>query len=335
MENVHYKYAYRDGTGKRRVKTFTASTLTKAKNMAKDWERKRPVYDVPKMNVSDCVEGYIAVKGGVLSPNTIRGYNNILGSHIAGGIGDVPLVDVTQPIVQQWVTDLVRKGLHPKTVKNCYALLLSAVTMYNKGIDLDIQLPMEIKKEVKSPSNDDVKRLIEAIKLKGDKTLLIGVYLAAFGMMREAEICALESCDVNDNRVSINKALALTKDNVWVVKPPKTISSIRTIELPQFVIDEMKGIEGRIVPLTPTALYNRYRKVMSKLGMDYTFHQLRHYSCSILHAIGISDLALMRMGGWSTDYTMKKVYRNIIDDEQKRQTKMITDHFEKVGGEKV
>lgn len=332
MDKVHYKYAYYDATGKRKVKTFTASTITKAKQMAKDWDRKRPVYDVPKMTVSDCVDGYLTIKGGVLSPNTIRGYNNIKESHIDGGIGDIPLVDIKQPIVQHWITSLVQKGLAPKTVKNCFGLLQSAIKMYNPTIGMDIQLPMDARKVVKSPSDDDVKRIIEAIKTKGDRTLLIAVYLGAFGMMREAEICALESYDIRGNMVSINKALALTKDNEWVVKLPKTISSIRDVEVPQFVVDEMKGIEGRIVPLTPTALYNRYRKVISKLGMHYTFHQLRHYSCSVLHAIGISDLALTRMGGWSTDFTMKKVYRNIIDDEQKRQTKMITDHFEKVGG---
>lgn len=57
------------------------------------------------------------------------------------------------------------------------------------------------------------------------------------------------------------------------------------------------------------------------------FHELRHYAASILHAIGIPDQYIMNYGGWKTDYVMKSVYRNAIDEETQKMNDKISDHF--------
>ena len=57
--------------------------------------------------------------------------------------------------------------------------------------------------------------------------------------------------------------------------------------------------------------------------IPFRFHDLRHYSASIMHAIGILDQYIMARGGWKTDTVLKAVYRNVINDEQKKFTDKI------------
>ena len=46
-----------------------------------------------------------------------------------------------------------------------------------------------------------------------------------------------------------------------------------------------------------------------------------------MHAIGILDQYIMARGGWKTDTVLKAVYRNVINDEQKKFTDKINSHF--------
>ena len=52
------------------------------------------------------------------------------------------------------------------------------------------------------------------------------------------------------------------------------------------------------------------------LGIEphYTFHSLRHFFASYLHAQNIPDAYVLRAGGWSTPHVMQKVYRHALDD---------------------
>ena len=61
--------------------------------------------------------------------------------------------------------------------------------------------------------------------------------------------------------------------------------------------------------------------------IPFRFHDFRHYSASIMHAIGIPDQYIMARGGWKTDTVLKAVYRNVINDEQKKFTDKINSHF--------
>lgn len=46
-----------------------------------------------------------------------------------------------------------------------------------------------------------------------------------------------------------------------------------------------------------------------------------------MHAIGIPDQYIMDRGDWRSDMVLKAVYRNVINDEKKKLTDKINDHF--------
>ncbi len=317
-------YDYTDLEGKRHYESFTASTRKEA-------ERRAAVYAVTKdrtkrpenMTLNDAIDRYIAVKSGVLSPSTVRTYRSSQRTHCAA-IGGLSIRDITNTDIQSWVSDLSQR-VQPKTVRNSYGLVVSALDMFNPDLHLRITLPQKKENQFYTPSDHDIQKLLQTVQ---GMELEIAVLLAAFGTLRRGEICALTDHDIHGNCITVNKAMVRNIQNEWIIKEPKTFSSNRTIELPEFVINKMKGIEGNIIKMHPDALSESFRRAVRKAGIPtFRFHDLRHYSASILHAIGVPDQYIMQRGGWASDHVMKSVYRNAISEEAARQNQKIMNHF--------
>lgn len=315
--------------GKRKFKSFTGRTRAEAEYLYSRWLLNCPEEKKRSLTLSEAVRRYIDAKEDVLSPSTIVGYGRILHQYVSGAvIGQADLSSISTKDMQLWISDLSGRGLSPKTVRNAYMLVKSSILLFNPDYRDSVTLPAKKRQDTYCPSDQDIKQLLSVIT---DKELEIAVLLAAFGPLRRSEICALESSDINGNAITVSKACVVNSFGDWIVKQPKTYGSYRKIEMPTFVIEKMKGINGRIIACTPQALSGRFRKALRASGCPhFRFHDLRHYSASIMHAIGIPDQYIMQRGGWISDNVMKRVYRNIIDTEQERQTKKITGHFEQI-----
>jgi integrase len=114
------------------------------------------------------------------------------------------------------------------------------------------------------------------------------------------------------------------------LKTTKTTESTRDVELPQFVIDALPK-KGKLVTIDPARVSDRFIKTLKKLNnRNFRFHDLRHYSASVMHAIGVPDVYIMERGGWKSDATLKKIYRGKMDDYQKKFTDVTNSHFENI-----
>lgn len=142
--------------------------------------------------------------------------------------------------------------------------------------------------------------------------------LAAFGPMRRDKICALHSDCISGNIVHVMRNMVLDSSGTWITKSPKTYAGDRYIEFPDFAAKKLKDMNGRVTTLTPDTLTCRFRRLIRRSGVHpFRFHDLRHYSASIQHALGIPDAYIMQRGGWQTDGVLKAVYRHAMDDTQK------------------
>ncbi|MCQ2400670.1 MAG: tyrosine-type recombinase/integrase [Lachnospiraceae bacterium] len=99
--------------------------------------------------------------------------------------------------------------------------------------------------------------------------------------------------------------------------------------LPPYVVKALGKGTGRIVALTPTIVYKRFKKACKDAGVpSYRFHDLRHYGASVLHSLGVPDAYIMERGGWETDETLKNVYRHALSKESKKNNDLANKHFE-------
>ena len=59
----------------------------------------------------------------------------------------------------------------------------------------------------------------------------------------------------------------------------------------------------------------------------FRFHDLRHYSASVQHAMGIPDAYIMERGGWGNDAVLKNVYRHTMEEQKKRMADKANAYF--------
>ena len=157
----------------------------------------------------------------------------------------------------------------------------------------------------------------------------IPVLLAAFGPMRRSEICALTSDQIDGNIVHVDRAIVLNENYQWVIKKPKSYAGDRYITFPDFVINKIGGRKGRIVSLNPAQISDRFPKILKECNLPhFRFHDLRHYSASIQHALGIPDSYIMQRGGWGNDGVLKNVYRHTLQDMEQKMSDKANKHFE-------
>jgi integrase len=322
-------FDYKDGNQKKHYKSFTAPTKKEAEFLTLQWQNNK-AEDITDITVYESVSRYIDSKRSVLSPSTVRTYEGTQRNYFNGKFGATHLRKLDNTTVQIWISGLA-KNLSPKTVRNAYALLTSTLDMFAPDLKLKVTLPAKKKPELYTPSDEDVKMLLKHVE---GKELEIAILLAAFGPLRRGEICALTSDDIKGNVVNINKSMVLGPDGQWHLKQPKTYSSYRQVVFPDFVMAKLKEIDGQIVKAKPSQITNRFERAIQTLKLPhFRFHDLRHYSASIMHAIGVPDQYIMQRGGWQTDNVMKNVYRNIIDIESAKQNKKVIGYFEGISHE--
>lgn len=155
----------------------------------------------------------------------------------------------------------------------------------------------------------------------------IPVLLGAFCMMRRGEICALTLDDIQGDVIHVHHSLVLGTDKDWHLKAPKTGSSDRYISAPAFVTERIRELR-HITTLNPHSITIMFQRALRRANIThFRFHDLRHYSASIRHALGIPDAYIMQEGGWKTDAVLKSVYRHAMSDRQKEMTDRANAHF--------
>lgn len=336
-----------DGKKKRVYESFTVKDPSKrgkkeCERLASEWSVKQVERSAAAKTVQETVREYINLKEHVLSPSTIKCYE----SYMRARMEDIRLYTLgglTAQNVQGWINGL-SASFSPKYVRNVYGLFTASIEF--TGFDLPFRVTLPTNREYKAhvPCDAEVQHLINYLRSpardKRDREsrqeLLTAIMLAAFGSMRRGEICALTVDDFHGCHVSVTKDMVQDKHFAWVTKPtPKTSASNRTVELPQFVVDSIPLPDrGRIIKAHPEQITNRFRRAIKYCGAEipFRFHDFRHYYVSIAHALGIPDAYVMEMGGWSTDRTMKRVYRATLADRGHKEQVKLNAHFEQQYG---
>ena len=326
---VFSHYEYKDGKKIRKYKSFTGNTKREAERLAAQYEYDK-AHAPKRMTVHDAIDQYISIKHSVLSPSTETGYRSYLKTGKFSSIEALSVTDVDQLIIQTWIADML-EDYSAKYTRNCYGLLRPALTMAGVA-NIPVTLPPLPTPETYVPTDAELSQLLEYLD-QHDKTTKAAAMLAAFGSMRRSEICALTPADFDGDTVKVNKAIVKSPSGIWVSKPmPKTPQSHRTVSLPHEVLVSIDKSGERIIPLNPDQLSKRFRKAVKHAGMPALFclHSLRHYYASIAHVLGIPDQYVMKMGGWKTDYVLKKHYRTTLTDVEQMEQDKFNAHFSKV-----
>ena len=293
-------YSHKDPSGKRIYKSFTYDDPSPkgkriCEQMASDWAAEKEL-NTSSLTFKDAANEYIASRTAVCSPRTIEEYTAYIDRYLSG-IVRIRIDRITQADIQKLVNQ-ISVGRSPKTVRNVYGFVIAVIDAYRDNFVCRIKLPQKAETSLHVPTDADIKQIIA--KAEGT-SLELPILLAAFGPMRRG----------------------------WVIKSPKSTAGNRYIEYPDFVAEKWRDkTEGRLVEICPDTITKSFGILLKSLHIEhFRFHDIRHYSASILHALSVPDVYIQARAGWSSDRTLKSIYRHTLDDKAKAQNQKINQYF--------
>ena len=334
--------------GKKIVKSFTVSpkeypgcskkeaakkAKAKAELLAREWVLSKESSLSGEIRVKEALEQYIADRSNVISPATLREYKNTI-KHFES-INSIYISDIDAQKIQRLINDM-SIDVKKKTIRNRISLLLSALDYAKIDTKFRLKYPQNDSKKVESPDIEDVQMYI---KNAPDYMIPI-IYLAAFGSLRRGEIIGLKEKNISRdmNTVTIEGNVVKSQEG-WIYKMPKTERSIRTIQLPKFVIDSLpkkEDPEDFIFDIKPGTITDRFADISRSLKLPYTFHSLRHFAASFRTDLKIPKKYVQEVGGWTdgNSSVFEKVYNNNLSSSRKKYTqianKFIEENFKEV-----
>ncbi len=319
-------YLGKDTDGKRIQKRVTGLSSAEVRMEADRLRDERHTKQYSPLTFAEAADLFKKRKKPMVSPTTYRDYESFLRNleERFPAFLKMRISDIDRGAVQDLLGDLRQKKLSAKSVRNYWGFINSVLK--SQDIHLTgIVLPEKTVPEIYVPDDTIMKQVLALAK---GTVLEIPIMLAAFGPMREGEICALTMDDIKGNVVHVHRDVAYLDGGGWEYKEtPKTAASNRYIEYPDFVIDRIRK-EGKVTDLTVAALGTRFLRFLRDKDLPhFRFHDLRHYAASTLHAQGVPDAYIMKRGGWTTDQTLKAVYRHTLADQDQVMTARANSHF--------
>lgn len=324
-------YIGRDENGKRIYESFTADTEAEVKLLAaarrleldKGIEKRNAPHT---MTVGEAIDMYIEDRDGVLAPKTIREYKSYRRNYLQG-LMLIKLKNIKDADAQREI-NREAKRLSPKSVRNAWALVNSAILSAMPEKQLRVLLPAKVRNEMNIPTNEQLMQLFKAIE---GRPIEIPVLLAATAGLRRGEIAALDlkkDIDYKNNTVSVTKAISNNEKGEWVIKQPKTYTSYRTVELPEWVVEKISKVKDTYKFASPDRISHSFINYCNKLGLNIRFHDLRHYYASIMLALGIPGKYAAAKMGHATTRMIDTVYGHIMEDKNKQVAKVVLQHFD-------
>lgn len=183
-------------------------------------------------------------------------------------------------------------------------------------------------------------------------------YLLAFSGMRSGELCSLnENTDIDFDRNSIRITKTMDSDNMrkYLLTPPKTAGSIRTVSVDPMVmemlqkhIDRMKVLkkEQKLMfpdyhdkgflfrnndgyPFNAQAIRDRMYAVLkfTEIQKKATPHIFRHTHVSMLAEAGVDLKTIMDRVGHDNEKTTLQIYTHVTEKMRQDADQKIQKHF--------
>lgn len=328
-----------DGKEKKIYRSFTADTKQASELMAaqfvvnKEYEAHAP----RRVTVGKAIDDYIAANEGVLSPSTIESYKKIR-LFAFQNLMNVDIRHLNKITLQAAISAEAKrlsprgKPLSPKTVKNEYGLISSALKAYD--IHFEINLPKTPTRFVELPTADIVLSAVKGSRIE------LPVLLACWLSFSMSEVRGIKCSSIRNGCIYIEQVLLTLSDGDREKLTGKAEKRQRKHKIPSYImqlINEQEsykeylttGSDGFLVNMTRNQIYHPFVRIMEKEGFPtMSFHQLRHLNASVMALLQVPEKYAMERGGWKTPHTMKSVYQHTFSTERERVDALVDDFFE-------
>ena len=170
-------------------------------------------------------------------------------------------------------------------------------------------------------SREDYDLLYDAVKDKYKLALNIMYWTG----LRIGETLALTPADIKPYSITVSKTYISIRNEKFL-DTPKSGSSIRTVEIPKFLyneiaeyIEKMYDKDARLFNYPPVSLQHTIRTMCERLGIErVTPHVLRHSYASNLFNITKDPTVVSKQIGHSNPKITMQVYSHMLPGENRR-----------------
>ena len=328
-----YLYLGTDEKGRKVKKHISAKTRNKLLAEIDKVESMYNAHNVNEMNMTviECVNKYIDLKRHHASPKTIKEYENY--RQYFPELHNVKLKDLSDSRIQVSI-DRASRGHAPKSVMNWWGLFRTSIAYYYRTFNPRLEMPKKNPPRFEMPSVDNLYRMLNDIQ---GSHMEVPVLLACFCGLRRGEISCLDLEDDihyeygNKGYVRVTKDMVQTPDNSWIVKEPKTPTSIRNVPIPDEVlsrIEKCRDDPKYHIP-HPNSISKNWQRMKTKYGIGCSFHGLRHYYASLMAAEGIPMTYQRSLLGHTTD-SMTMRYQEYLKEQGVEVNQQLSDRINSI-----
>lgn len=266
------------------------------------------------LTLLQAIDSYLE-KNQSLSPSTIRGYECIKKNRFPGKI-NAKIQDISN---WQQEIDEASETLSPKTVYNSWGLVCT-VMRDNHIPPPEVRLPQRIKKDLPWLTYQQILVFVDAVS---GSRFEAGALLALHSL-RRSEIFGLswENIDLKKKRITVQGARVMDKNGNFVYKKTnKNVSSQRTIQImiPALydLLSQRKSAGLPILDCTENSLRSGINLICKKNDLpECGVHGLRRSFASLGFHLGLSELEVQEIGGWSDHNTVHKIYLKLAKEDR-------------------
>ncbi len=276
---------------------------------------------------------YIEDKSARLSPSTKEGYEKIRDQYFQS-IMDRSLQSLTPALLDQAIESESRrisrrgKPLSPKTINNAWGFVATVLDRYAPEIKLkNISLP-EVKPTIPVIiPPDQIYPIIKGTPIE------LPCMLAMWLSLSLSEIKGLtKSKSLVNNQLVVTETVIHVKREDIRKDGAKEQTRVRAYNIPPYLMDLINEVEGDIiVPMSGSAIRHRLKRLLAANDLPHIgFHRLRHINASVMAMLNIPETTANERGGWSSDYTRKRVYTHTFTDQRTKADQKMDAFFESI-----
>lgn len=325
-----------DENGKAKYRYLYAKTYSEVKNkLINDQINNKPQNPMSIKNnlkYENWLDDWLQSKKIVVKESTYIRYKNTIENHIKPELGKYPISKISTPLIEQFVIKklqygnlLYKKGLSSKSVSDIMIIIKETfkyAQSYGEKIVCGFN-GVALKrstKEMRVLSKTEEQRLFSVINKDMDRFKL-GVFICLCTGIRIGELCALKCKNISltDKTLKIEETMQRlqsenenteTKTQI-IISGPKSFSSLRTIPLPDFLIEKiipfmsepnsyiLSGKQNIVVE--PRTMQNHFKAYLNEGNInDANFHSLRHTFATRCVEVGFDVKTLSEILGHSS-----------------------------------
>jgi integrase len=306
------------------------------KREALEYERQKKLSTTRDMDMklSEFMEVYFEDKQNELKERTIKNKKYMMEQHIIPYFGNKKMSEITASQIIQWQNEIQMKGFSESYLRMIQNQLTSLFTHASRIYDLHTNPCKKVKKMGNFDSKslnfwttEEYQKFLATMK-EGSKYHLIFEILFWTGC-RIGELLALTPSDIDfdKNQISITKTYYRT-GRQDIVTEPKTKQSVRRIEIPEFLKQEIKDFidrhygmpeNERLFPVVQEAVQHKMKRQTEIAGVKkIRVHDLRHSHVAYLIHKGIEPILIKdRLGHKDIRITLN-TYGHLYPNQQRK-----------------